>query len=168
MTNTTILTNFIDLPEIRQRIILEWRNHENVRNWMYTSQPITIQEHLAFIERLKVSDQKRYFLVQHSGEDYGVIYFTDINMHEKSALFGIYANPFCSSSGKGAILIEAGIRYAFDKAHLDILRLEVFSNNQRALKLYRHFKFKEAGTECIDGREIIFMELYQKKEFTND
>ncbi len=42
------LTNFIDLSDSKKLMVLAWRNNEDVRKWMYTSDIISKEEHFSF------------------------------------------------------------------------------------------------------------------------
>ena len=59
------LCNFTTLSEPQKQMILAWRNHENVKAYMYNTNDISDAEHFAFIESLKTRTDRRYFLVQH-------------------------------------------------------------------------------------------------------
>ena len=50
---------------------------------------------------------------------------------------------------------------------LDKLKLEVFSDNKRAIKLYKEFDFKKTGTKIVNDKEVICMELENIKSITN-
>jgi len=42
------LLNFIDLELKEKEMILEWRNHPDIRKWMYNQDEIKFEEHLSF------------------------------------------------------------------------------------------------------------------------
>ena len=58
------LLNFIDLELKEKEMILEWRNHPDIRKWMYNQDEIKFEEHLNFIDSLKLRKDKLYFLVK--------------------------------------------------------------------------------------------------------
>jgi RimJ/RimL family protein N-acetyltransferase len=47
--------------------------------------------------------------------------------------------------GIGRRLVTAGIRWAEQHKDIEIIHLSVFSNNERAIQLYRNFGFEEYG-----------------------
>lgn len=138
-------------------MILTWRNHEKVRAFMYHVQMISLEEHLLFIESLKKSLDKRYFLVQHKGVDIGVIDFTHIT--QQCATIGLYANPTLSRKGIGKELMNAIITYGFEALHVKKLCAELFAFNTKAKALYEAFGFCETARKTINKHEIICMEL---------
>lgn len=151
------LCNFTTLSEPQKEMILEWRNHANVRANMYNTDIITKEEHFAFIDSLPQRENKRYFLVEEGENAIGVIDFNDIS--NISTKLGIYANPFLTQKGIGTLLMQTLIAYAFDVLKTPILEAEVFVHNERAIYLYEKFGFKEKFRRCIKGKEIICMEL---------
>ena len=142
-------------------MILEWRNHPNIRKWMYNQKEISFESHLNFIESLKNSKDKIYFLVKVDKKYIGTLYFTDINYQNKSIYFGLYSNP--KITGIGKILLKTIIDYAFNTLNMNTLKLEVFDTNKKALNLYKKFNFKEIEKKIINNKKVIVMELNSKK-----
>ena len=69
------LINFIDLSLEEKIMVLGWRNHPEIRKWMYNQDEIKLEEHLNFIDSLKLRKDKLYFLVKKEDEFIGVIDF---------------------------------------------------------------------------------------------
>lgn len=156
------LINFTDLNEIQVKMILEWRNHPNIRKWMYTQNEITLVEHLQFIANLKSNNDKMYFLVQLNSENIGVIDF--YNFSKDGCEFGLYTNP--SQKAMGHILLQSLIQKAFCDFNLKKLFGEVFEENSKALKLYKKFYFQEKNIKVINTKKVICMELInENREF---
>lgn len=55
------ITNFINTIDIEKKLILDWRNDENVRKWMVNKNIISYNEHLNYINSLKNNNQKLCF-----------------------------------------------------------------------------------------------------------
>ncbi len=149
------LINFSNLDTDEKKMILEWRNDPKIRKWMRTKKPITLKEHLNFIDSLKSRTDKRYFVAKEREKYIGVIDFTDVNPKEKSAFFGLYTNPSLKKSGTGSKLLARIIDYAKKDLDLKLLRLEVLSSNKKAIALYEKFGFLKYGQE----NEYLYMEL---------
>ena len=149
------LLNFTKLDPIQKEIILSWRNHPDIRQWMFHPNKISMDEHLRFIESLKNRSDKRYFLVQRDDENLGVIDFTAIT--EDSAEFGIYGNP--TIHGIGKILMVTLIDYALTILHISKLIATVFSDNEKAKHLYATFDFEETNRVLYHNKEMITLEL---------
>ena len=69
------LTNFIDMSLEEKKMVLEWRNHEEIRKWMYNQDEISLDEHLKFIQNLEFNPFKQYLIVKKGNEFIGVIDF---------------------------------------------------------------------------------------------
>ena len=147
-----VLLNFANLNEREKEMVLEWRNSEKVRKWMFTDHIISLGEHLKFIYLLKDDARNFYFLIKCGSEYLGVISLTRVNIKNRNAYFGIYANPEKKMSGLGSMLGETLLKLAFDVAKLHTLKLEVFEDNERAIALYRKLGFVEEGRL----REFVF------------
>ena len=150
------LLNFIDLELEEKEMILKWRNHPEIRKWMYNQDEITLDEHLTFIESLKSRKDKLYFLVKKEDEFIGVIDFTQL-VEKKSVHMGIYANP--SIKGNGAILLNKIINYSFNNLKVERVFSEVFAENEKAHNLYKKFNFKDISEKTVNNKKVICMEL---------
>jgi len=142
--------NFVDLNLNEQKEVLNWRNHHEIRKWMYNKKEISLKEHLNFIETLKKDRNRLYFKV----DDLGVINYKILN---KSAEIGLHKNPQKKDVGK--ILMEKLIDYGFNKLNLTKLILYVYEDNLKAINLYKKFGFIE--TDKKDN--LIKMELNAPK-----
>jgi len=153
------LIHFINLSIKEKKMILEWRNSSEIKNWMYSKDDITLENHLHFIDLLELSKDQQYFVVKKGNKYIGVVDFTEIDYKNSSTYFGLYTNPLEKMKGCGSILQELCIQYAFDVLKLNKIKLEVFSDNLKAIHLYKKFKFKERNKKIVNGKNVIFMEL---------
>lgn len=153
------MIDFVDTTLSEKKMVLNWRNDESIKKWMYNKQDISINNHLKYIETLENLNTKQYCIVRKDDNYIGVVYFTNIDFEIRTTDFGLYANPFEKVAGVGRILEEVCIKYAFDILNLKTLKLEVFCDNEKAINLYKKFKFKESGKKMIDNKEVICMEL---------
>ena len=147
MLNNVSLVNFTDLNKQEKVMVLTWRNNENVKKWMYTTEDILIDEHLSFIDKLKKQKNKLYFLVKKENENLGVIDFININ-NNISAEMGIYINPDLKNLGK--LFMQIIIDYAFLTLKVRTIFSEVFEDNIKALGLYKKFGFKDFEKKIIN------------------
>lgn len=144
------LINFVDLSYDDLQMVLSWRNHPNIRQWMHNSNKIEINEHLKFVKSLKNHTSKHYFLVKENDEYIGVVY-----LHND--YLGIYANP--DKKRVGDLLLRVIIDFSFNTKKLFILKAEVYKTNQKAIELYKRHQF-----EIKEEKEDLFvMELKNEK-----
>lgn len=140
------LVNFVNLTESEKFEVLKWRNDDRVRTWMFNDKIIDRENHLKFISNLKDEKRNFYWIVRGETDDpAGVISINKIDTDNKNAYLGIYKNPFSSEKNAGAILINALKKIAFETCALHTLKLEVVSNNVRAIKFYEKNGFKHEG-----------------------
>lgn len=151
----TELINFIDLSVEEKEMVLNWRNHDDIRKWMFTDEKIGLSEHLAYIERLKQSNDRKYFLVKRDTNTIGVIDFTDIDFEQRSAKFGLYSKP--GLKGQGVLLMNVIITYAINILKIKSLTAEVFKENSAAIKLYKRCGFTQLNQ--IGENNLIQMEF---------
>jgi len=151
------LINFINLSLEEKKMILEWRNHKDIRKWMHNRNIIGLDEHLSYIDTLASKKDRLYFMVKYIGEVIGVIDFTNIDYINSNTDFGIYSKP--NSRGFGKILMSTIIYYAFYNLKIDRLIAEFFTENSKAISLYKKFNFRQIDTKVVDGRDMVVMEL---------
>jgi len=154
------LINFIELTYDEKLMVLEWRNHPDVKKWMYTTENIEKEAHLKFIVSLKNNKNKLYFVVKQKDKYLGVIDFTELN--SQNIYFGLYANPDIKMVGVGRILEKISIDYAFDVLKKERLELEVFRSNRQVINLHKKFNFMEIETKIVNEKEVICMELVRE------
>ena len=151
------LVNFIDLDYKEKIEILSWRNHPNVRKWMFNDDIIELDEHLAYINSLQEKEDRVYFLVKQYGKPIGVIDITNIDNKNLKAEIGLYANPMLK--GVGSLLMNSLIKYSFENLKLKKIVAKVFEENIRAIKLYKKFNFIKISEENVNNKKVICMEL---------
>ncbi|GAB6045677.1 UDP-4-amino-4,6-dideoxy-N-acetyl-beta-L-altrosami ne N-acetyltransferase [Caminibacter profundus] len=140
------MKNFVNLTLNEKKEVLEWRNHPEIRKWMYNKEEIPLKNHLEFIESLKKDKSKLYFKM----DNIGVINYKISN---NTAEIGLHKNP--EKKGVGKILMQKLIDYGFNELNLKTLTLNVFEENKIAINLYKNFGFRE-----VDKKDnLIKMEL---------
>ena len=148
------LINFTQCSDDELAVILEWRNSEHIRKWMLNSSEITLSSHFSFVDSLKNSKNKLYFLVQKNDVYLGVVDFTNIT--SSSCSIGVYKNPNIPAIGD--TLIKIIYEYAFTTLSLDTIQAEVFAENHKAINLYRKHNFTEISRETFKTKELLCME----------
>lgn len=92
--------DFITLTSEEKKMVLEWRNTESVRKWMYNKDVISLENHLGFIESLKNREDRYYWLVTSPKGNYiGVLNVTEVNREKDQAEMGLYLNPQSNEFG---------------------------------------------------------------------
>lgn len=154
------LKDFLYLDKYEKMVIFKWRNDPLISSFM-KNKHITIREHLRFLNGLKYSTDKKYFLVYDDEVPIGVIDFVDIQFGDKCE-FGVYQNP--TLRGYGKILMKLLIEYAFNELKVKTLEANVYSNNYKALKLYSEFGFiKKQNSERDMDTLVLLIDNYDSK-----
>ena len=86
------LINFTNLSLEEKKMILEWRNHKDIRKWMYNRDIIGLSEHLSYIDSLASKKDRLYFIVKYRNEVIGVIDFTNIDHINNKTDFETFSN----------------------------------------------------------------------------
>jgi UDP-4-amino-4,6-dideoxy-N-acetyl-beta-L-altrosamine N-acetyltransferase len=126
-------------------LILRWRNDPDVRRAMYSQHEISLEEHLAWFERLEGDNTRQWYLFKDdTGNPQGVVYFTNICREKQTAIWGFYARPH-ADSGTGLNILMDALDYAFTRIGLHKLNAEVLIDNPRSLYLHKKVGFIEEG-----------------------
>jgi len=132
------------LEESHLEMILEWRNMPIVRQNMYTSHEITLDEHKRWFANLTNDDSRAYFIAIINGILCGVIGFSEINRVKGIATWAFYTSPN-AIKGSGSLMEFYALDYAFNQLNLHKLRCEVLGFNKTVIKLHTKFGFSIEG-----------------------
>lgn len=124
--------------------ILSWRNATPIRSNMYNRHEISMQEHIAWWANVKTRSDQKYFMYEHNTIPLGINSFIHIDTKNHNAEWGIYAAPN-APKGTGRKMALLALDYAFQDIKLHKLYCEALSFNERALRLYHKFGFRDEG-----------------------
>ncbi len=150
--------NYINLTSDDKNIVLDMRNHPDIKKWMHNQDNISEKSHFDFIRSLKNDMTQCYFLIKQQQQIIGSINFSNISQHNNFVEFGLYANPFQSLQGSGRLLEAVVTYYAYEKLGVQKLNLEVYSDNERAINFYNKCGFKLIKIKNINSKKIFCME----------
>lgn len=154
------LINFVDLSMEEKKMVLMWRNNQFIKEYMYNKNDISLNEHLSFIDSLKESKNKLYFVVKDNNNYIGVIDFVEI-IEKKSLSMGIYGNP--NIKGVGKKLLELIIYYSKNILNVEEVHAEVFERNIKAYNLYLTYGFKMIGKKEVCNETVKCLVLNLKE-----
>jgi UDP-2,4-diacetamido-2,4,6-trideoxy-beta-L-altropyranose hydrolase/UDP-4-amino-4,6-dideoxy-N-acetyl-beta-L-altrosamine N-acetyltransferase len=155
------LCNYVNLDENDKALVLNMRNHSQVKKWMYSQDSISKAEHFNFIKSLENDVDRRYFLVKQKEIIIGAVNFANIRSN-KPAIFGFYANPFEQMLGVGRMLELTSLHFIFREINLSKLTLEVFSDNKQVVNLHKKFGFEIVSEKNKNEKKVFCMELSQR------
>lgn len=125
--------------------IRDIRNEPGVRRWMFTDQVIGINEHLAWINRLKTDDSRIVFAVLNQArEPLGLASVNAIDRRHKRADWGFFLTRAARGSLWPAVEFSL-IDFVFEALGMEKLNSEVVAGNAAVVKLHLKFLFQQEG-----------------------
>lgn len=161
------LINYVNLRDEEKVLVLEMRNHQEIKKWMFNQTVITEKEHSSFIQNLKYDLSRQYFIVKHKDNIIGSVNFSKI-IPNNYAEFGLYVNPYIKINGMGKLLNYASGYYAFKKLNVNKLKLKVLSKNERAINFYKKCGFRLFKKQTMGCLIVEYMERNLVEEYIND
>jgi UDP-4-amino-4,6-dideoxy-N-acetyl-beta-L-altrosamine N-acetyltransferase len=150
--------NFLLLTDEEKQQVLTWRNHDNVRKWMYNDGIIPLENHLKFIDSLQNRTDCYYWLAYKNNEPYGVVNITDVDEENNKAEVGLYRNPTVNDNGGGLDLYWSYYGFLFFSLNIDVLIAGIALDNTISLLLNSFLGFQKTGLKSVFIHE-------QAKEF---
>ena len=134
--------------------VLAWRNHPDVRRYMYTQHEITMEEHQRWFARA-AQDKDKYLLIYESdATPLGFIQFSKLS-GSAVADWGFYAAPD-APKGSGRHLGREALDYAFSQLHLHKVCGQALAFNERSISFHRTLGFHQEGLlreQHYDGQQ---------------
>ena len=124
--------------------ILPWRNHPDVRRFMYTQHEISVQEHHTFFDQVLHDPAWAYYLGLEDDTPIWVVAFRDIDALHATATWGFYARPDIPR-GTGRRMLTLALDQAFDRDGLAKVSGEAFAFNQASIRLHLRLGFSVEG-----------------------
>jgi UDP-4-amino-4,6-dideoxy-N-acetyl-beta-L-altrosamine N-acetyltransferase len=134
--------------------VLEWRNHPDVRSFMYTTAEITPEEHSAWFARSSADPKAHLLIFEINGHPLGFASFRESTDRE-IAEWGFYMAPD-APRGNGRLLGQTALAYAFGKLGFQKVCGEALVGNTRSIKFHENLGFNREGlskNQHFDGEE---------------
>lgn len=128
----------------QKQSVRDIRNQATVRRSMYTEHEIPLDEHLAWVERLKSDSRQIVFVVLVDNVVSGVVSVNAIDRLHLKSDWAFYLDEQVRG-GLGAALEFSLIEFVFGRLGLAKLNCEVIETNEAVVKLHRKFGFVEEG-----------------------
>lgn len=120
-----------------------WRNHPNVRRYMYTQHEIPFDEHSRWFECASQDPSRHLLIYESEATPMGFI-----NIHQIAAGgiadWGFYAAPD-APKGTGKRLGQAALQYAFSVVGVHKLCAQVLRYNERSIRFHGNLGFQQEG-----------------------
>jgi UDP-4-amino-4,6-dideoxy-N-acetyl-beta-L-altrosamine N-acetyltransferase len=161
------------IEEIDIERVLDWRNSDRVRAYMYTDHIIGMEEHRVWFERMQQNQNMLYLICELQYRPIGLVCFTDIDRYNQNCYWGFYLGETDVPPGTGSCMEFIALEYAFDVLKIRKLCCEVFDFNERVIKLHKKFFFEEEGRfikhRIKNGNyhDIVFLSLFRENWLKN-
>jgi len=134
--------------------VLAWRNHPEVRRYMYTTHEIGLDEHRAWFARASENSAVHLLIYEHQGRASGFVNIT-FGRSPKVADWGFYLSPD-AARGTGRSLGKEALKYAFEQLCLHKVCGQALGFNERSIAFHKALGFAEEGRlrdQHFDGAE---------------
>jgi UDP-4-amino-4,6-dideoxy-N-acetyl-beta-L-altrosamine N-acetyltransferase len=136
--------------------VLAWRNHPDIRRWMFTQHEIELDEHRQWFERASRDKKRRLLIVEELGSPFGYVQFSNVASDAVSD-WGFYAAPE-AMAGSGSKLGTAALAFAFQNLRLHKVCGQALDVNDASIGFHRKLGFREEGVlrqqHRVDDRHV--------------
>lgn len=123
--------------------VLTWRNHPEIRRYMYTQHEIQLDEHHAWFLQASQNPRKHLLIYEENGVALGFI-----NIGETGSLgvadWGFYATPD-APAGSGRRMGYAALYHAFVVLGLHKICGQALVYNERSIRFHQRLGFQQEG-----------------------
>ena len=154
--------------------IVAWRNAPHVRKNLYSQNLINENDHITWLNNKVFTGQCAQYIIIDKGTNVaaGTAFLKNIDNICKKAEFGIFIGEIkLQGRGLGKEATNILLKYGFEELALNKIYLTVFSDNEKAVKLYENMGFLITGLfeeDCfVNNRlqDVFYMELLSKNYF---
>lgn len=133
--------------------VLSWRNHPDIRRYMYTSHEIKSDEHRQWFAKATKNPAVHLLIFEQNNIAQGFVNLTNGRCAEV-ADWGFYIAPE-GPKGIGRALGNCALTYAFEELNLHKVCGQALSFNQRSITFHEKLGFQREGLlrdqHCADG-----------------
>lgn len=154
--------NFIQLSDEELLMILSWRNHEDIRNCMNTTETISEEEHLKFCHNLTNRDDVYYWMILKGEQPIGVFCIVNIDYEKGTCEPGFYLAPKVMGRGESIFVLSNYKDFLLNGLDFKGLIGHNYKDNKPSIVFTMFFGAEIIGIEEQDGR--ISIQSYLAKE----
>lgn len=136
--STIRAVTYDDLP-----MVLVWRNHPEVRRFMFTQHEISLDEHRDWFARVSHDPSRRLFIVEEVQEAIGYVQFNSVSPGGVTD-WGFYARPD-APKGSGRKLGVVALQHAFRELKLHKVCGQAIESNQASINFHSRLGFRLEG-----------------------
>lgn len=123
--------------------VLAWRNHPDIRRYMYTQHEIGLDEHRRWFEKASLDPSRRLLIFELKGIPCGYVQFSGV-ASGGIADWGFYVSPE-AEKGTGRALGNAALNHAFRELTLHKVCGQALDYNERSIAFHLALGFAREG-----------------------
>ena len=123
--------------------VLQWRNHADIRRYMYTTHEIGLEEHRSWFADVSKNPAVNLLIYEHHEKACGFVNITR-GRCPQVADWGFYLAPD-APKGTGRSLGKQALVYAFDELALHKVCGQALGFNERSIAFHKALGFTEEG-----------------------
>lgn len=143
MTTTSVQQRVRPMAQEDLEQVLAWRNHADVRRYMYTQHEISLAEHTRWYERASQDSSRHLLIFENNAMPLGFINFHQVALGGV-ADWGFYIAPD-APKGTGRQLGNAALHHAFTCVDLHKLCGQALAYNERSIRFHLSLGFQQEG-----------------------
>lgn len=140
-----IIYNLRPMEEKDLQLVLEWRNSDRVRHFMYNDSLISFSEHRAWFRMIQNDPSCIYLIFEINTAPVGLVNLTKIDPQNLNCMMGFYVGRENCPKGTGTKMGELALRYAFNKIGIRKILGEVLVFNEPSIHFFLKLGFREEG-----------------------
>lgn len=123
--------------------VLEWRNHPDIRRYMYTTHEIVLDEHRKWFGNAGSNPDIHLMIFERRGQAFGFVNITNTRCLEV-ADWGFYVAPD-APKGTGRALGKQALIFAFGELGLHKICGQALGFNEGSIRFHKALGFSEEG-----------------------
>lgn len=151
MTTSTRLLRTMTTEDLER--VLAWRNHPDIRRYMYTQHEISPEEHHRWFEKASLDPSRRLLVFELDGVPCGYVQFSGVAAGG-IADWGFYVSPE-AEKGTGRALGYTALDHAFQELALHKVFGQALAFNERSIAFHISLGFSREGVlrdQHFDGK----------------
>ena len=149
----------IPLKEEDIELVREWRNSPEVSQYMFGDDFITKEQQERWFDSINRETKSKYWIIKYEEKKLGVASIVRIDKNLQSCHWGFYlGDSSIRGAGIGTKVEYNVIKYVFDCLNLNKLQCEVFTTNEKVIKMQEKFGFRREAyyrEHCIKKNKKI-------------
>ncbi len=122
-------------------MLLEWRNHPSVRNFMFTQHQISLEEHISWFERASNDPSRFLLIIEEQDNPIGYVQFCKLGS-EGVANWGFYVRPN-APKGSGKKICTMALNFAFSTLNIQKICGQAIESNVASVRIHKSLGFTE-------------------------